>query len=105
MRKKTILLPTFTVLFLCGLAFARSQTISGVVSGSHCGVKHSAAGNAECIDHCVQGGASYVLVSDGKVYHLDGQDKFNGMSGKEVVVTCKIKGSTIVVKSVAGKAS
>jgi len=105
MKKKTILLSMVTVLLFCGLALARSQTISGVVSDSHCGVKHSVAGSAECIFHCVQGGASYVLVSDGQVYHLDGQDKFKGLAGREVVVTGKIKGSTIVVKSVTQKAS
>jgi hypothetical protein len=51
-----------------------------VVSGSQCGAKHSMAGDdaAACVGKCVAGGATYVLAtSDGKVYQLDNQDKFN----------------------------
>ncbi len=102
---KKIVLLTFAVLVFGSLSFAGSKTITGVVSDSHCGAKHSAAGNADCIEHCVAGGASYILVSDGKIYQLDAQDKFKGLGGKEVTVTGKFKGDTITVKSVAEKTS
>ena len=105
MMKKVALL-AFAVLMFGSLSFAAGdKTISGVVSDSHCGAKHSTPGNAECVEHCVSGGASYVLVSDGKIYQLDGQDKFKGLGGKEVTVTGKIKGFTITVKNVAEKTS
>lgn len=102
--KKTMLLACALLLF-GSLSFAKSITLSGVVSDSHCGAKHSTAGAAGCIEHCVKGGASYVLVSDGKVYQLDSQDKFKGMGGKEVTVKGKIQGDTISVKKVLEKTS
>ncbi len=103
MKKMALLL--FAVLVFGSLSFAKSVTISGVVSDSMCGAKHSTPGNAGCVEHCVSSGASYVLVSEGRVYQLDGQDKFKGLGGKEVQVTGKIKGTTITVKSVAQKTS
>ena len=102
---KRIALLTFAVLVFGSLSFAGSKTVTGVVSDSHCGAKHSTAGNADCIEHCVSGGATYILVSNGKVYQLDAQDKFKGLGGKEVTVTGKVKGDSIAVKSVAEKTS
>jgi hypothetical protein len=102
---KKIALLVFAVLVFGSLSFAGGKTITGVVSDSHCGAKHSTAGNAECIEHCVSGGATYILVSNGKVYQLDAQDKFKGLGGKEVTVTGKIKGDSIAVTSVAEKSS
>ena len=102
---KKIALLVFAVLVFGSLSFAGGKTITGVVSDSHCGAKHSTAGNAECIEHCVSGGATYILVSNGKVYQLDAQDKFKGLGGKEVTVTGKLKGDSITVTSVAEKTS
>jgi hypothetical protein len=102
---KKIALLAFAVLVFGSLSFAGNKTITGVVSDSHCGAKHSTAGNAECIEHCVSGGATYILVSNGKVYQLDAQDKFKGLGGKEVTVTGKLKGDSITVTSVAEKTS
>ena len=102
---KKIVLLAFAVLVFGSLSFAGSKTITGVVSDSHCGAKHSTAGNAECVEHCVSGGATYVLVSKGKVYQLDAQDKFKGLGGKRVTVTGKLKGDSITVASVAEKTS
>lgn len=102
---KKIALLTFAVLVFGSLSFAGSKTITGVVSDSHCGAKHAVAGNANCIEHCVSGGATYILVSNGKVYQLDAQDKFKGLGGKEVTVTGKLKGDSIAVTSVAEKSS
>jgi hypothetical protein len=104
-KMKKIVLLTFAVLVFGSLSFAGSKSITGVVSDSHCGAKHSTVGNAGCVEHCVSGGASYVLVSDGKVYQLDSQDKFKGLGGKEVEVKGKLKGDSIAVKSVAEKTS
>jgi hypothetical protein len=98
MKKITLLL--FAVLVFGSLSFAASQTVTGVVSDAHCGLKHGTAGDGKCVEHCVSGGATYVLVSDGKVYQLDGQDKFKGLGGKSVTVTGTVKGDAIAVESV-----
>ena len=104
--KKTVLL-LFTVLVFGGLSLAGQKTITGTVSDSHCGVKHAAAGDASahCVEHCVSGGATYVLISGTKVYQLDAQDKFKGLGGKSVTVTGSVKGDSITVASVAEKSS
>ena len=82
---------------------AAAQTLTGVVSDSNCGVKHSEASDdaAACVAKCVSGGAKYVLVSDGKVYQLDPQDKFSDWAGKEVKVTGTVKEDSIAVSAVA----
>jgi hypothetical protein len=91
-------------LLLCGsLSLAAGKTITGVVSDSHCGAKHATAGKPDCIEHCVSGGATYVLVSNGKVYQVDSQDKFKGLGGKEVTVTGTVKGDSITVTKVTTK--
>ena len=102
---KKVALLAFAVLVFGSLSFAGNKTITGVVSDSHCGAKHSTAGNVDCVEHCVSGGATYILVANGKVYQLDAQDKFKGLGGKEVTVTGKVKGDSIAVTSVAEKTS
>jgi hypothetical protein len=102
---KRILLLVFAVLVFGSLSFAGSKTLTGVVSDSHCGLKHAAAGSGGCVEHCVSGGATYVLVSDGKVYQLSAQDKFKGLGGKNVTVTGEVEGDSITVASVAEKTS
>jgi len=57
------------------------------------------------VEGCVSKGASYVLVSNGKVYQLDAQDKFKGLGGKEVNVKGSVSGDSIKVSSVAEKTS
>jgi len=100
---KKMVLMVFAVLVFGSLSFGKD--ITGTVSDSHCGAKHSAAGNSDCVEHCVSSGATYVLVSNGKVYQLDSQDKFKGLGGKEVTVKGKVNGESITVKSVAEKSS
>jgi hypothetical protein len=99
---KKILLLTFAVLVFGSLSFAANKTFTGTVSDSHCAAKHSTPSDAaaQCVEKCVSGGASYVLVSKGKVYQLDPQDQLKGMGGKSVTVTGSVKGDTITVASV-----
>jgi hypothetical protein len=49
----------------------------------------------------VSGGAKYVLVSKGKVYQVDAQDKFQGLGGKSVKVTGSLSDSAITVAEVS----
>jgi hypothetical protein len=100
---KKIMLVAFSLLVFGCLSWAADKSYSGIVSDSHCGAKHTTASAdaASCIEKCVSTGAKYVLVSHGKVYQLDAQDKFQGMGGKQVKVTGTLNGDTLTVSSVA----
>lgn len=102
---KRVALLAFAVLAFCGLSFGK--TITGTVSDAHCGAKHAtASADAEhCVEHCASGGSAYVLVSNGKVYQLDSQDKFKGLGGKTVSVSGKVSGDSIKVANVSEKSS
>jgi predicted small secreted protein len=100
---KKIALLTFAFLVFGSLSLAAAKTVTGVVSDSKCGLKHATAGPGDCIEHCVAGGATYVVVSKGKIYQVDAQDKFKGLGGKSVTVTGAVKGDSITVTSVAEK--
>src|SRR5258708_34345462 len=102
MCQKLMMLGATLLMFGC-MALAADKAFMGVVSDSHCGAKHSTAGDdvAACGGKCVAGGATYVLAaSDGKDYQLDKQEKFKGYAGKSV----KRKG-TSKVRSNCGGAS
>lgn len=99
-KKMTILV--FAVLAAGCMAWAAENTWTGVVSDSHCGLKHAAASDkaASCVQGCVAKGASYVLVSDGKVYKVSPQDKFKDLAGKSVKVTGEMEADSITATSV-----
>ena len=106
MVKKMLVLGA-TLLLVGGLALARSDSWTGVVSDSHCGLKHSKAGAAAaaCVEKCVSGGGKYVFVSGKKLYQVEPQEKFQGMGGKEVKVTGTMEGDKITAESVEPAAS
>jgi hypothetical protein len=52
------------------------------------------------VEKCVSGGAKYTLISDGKEYKVEPQEKLKGMGGQSVKVTGKVDGNTITVTSV-----
>ena len=94
MTRKLVMLAAAFLLFTC---VSWAKTITGTVSDSKCGAgKHDAA----CVTKCVGAGEKYVVVSHGKVYQVDAQDKFKGMEGKSVKVTGDVKGDSITVASV-----
>jgi hypothetical protein len=99
---KKLILIAGAFLALSTFAWAAETTMTGTVSDSHCGAKHAEASDAAagCVAKCVGGGAKYVLVSDGKVYNLDAQDKFADFAGKSVKVTGELKDMAITVASV-----
>ncbi len=100
---KRIVLVVFSLLVFGCHAWAADKTYIGTVSCSHCATMHATASAdaAKCVEHCVSGGASYVLVSEGKVYKLDAQAKFKGLGGKSVKVTGALNGETLKVSAVA----
>jgi len=102
MSKKIVMLGLMVFAFGC-FSWALNKSFTGTVSDEHCGAKHAKASAAAetCVEKCVSGGAKYVLVSHGKVYQLDDQDKFKGMGGKAVTVTGSLSDSTITVANVS----
>jgi len=105
MLKKVVIL-TAAFLVLGGMSSAFADSWVGTVSDSMCGAKHARAGAeaATCVAKCVAGGSKYVLVSKGKVYQLDPQDKFADFAGKSVKVTGAMSGDSITAESVEAHA-
>jgi len=102
MIKRIIMVGLMVLVFGC-LGWAETKTFTGTVSDEHCGAKHAKASAAAetCVEKCVAGGAKYVLVSHGKVYQVDDQDKFKGLGGKAVKVKGTLSDSTITVAEVS----
>jgi len=102
MVKKVFLVAGALLLVASLIWAADTSTWTGVVSDSHCGLKHSKASAqaAACVEKCVAGGGKYVLVSGGKLYQVKPQDKFKGLGGKAVTVKGRIEGDTITADSV-----
>jgi hypothetical protein len=100
---KRITMVVLTLFAFGCLSWAQNRTWTGTVSDSHCGVKHAKASAAaeSCVEKCVSGGAKYVLVSKGKIYQVDNQDKFKGLGGKSVKVTGSLSDDTITVAEVS----
>ncbi len=101
MTKRFTMLVVLVLTFGC-LAFSATHVFYGVVSGTTCGAKMSRASakTAACLKKCVAGGASYVLVSRGKVYQIASQDKFAAFGGMRVRVHGSLSGNTITADSV-----
>jgi hypothetical protein len=102
MIKKSVMAVLLLLAFGC-VGWAANRTWTGTVSDEHCGAKHAQASAAAeaCVEKCVSGGAKYVLVSHGKTYQVDDQDKFKGLGGKSVKVTGSLTGGTITVADVS----
>jgi len=83
---------------------AMADSISGYVSESHCGAKHSEVSEAatKCINGCLKGGSDPVLVSNGKVYKFDdaSKDKAKPLAGQKVTVDGTISGDSVTVNSI-----
>jgi hypothetical protein len=101
---KKFVLAAFLTSSLYSVA-ALADTMSGVISDSHCGAKHNtaSAANEKCVNGCLKGAAKPVLVSDGKVYQLDeaSQSKAAALAGKSVNVDGKVDGDTVTVSSIS----
>jgi hypothetical protein len=102
LMNRRVLFPALVLLALACLAWGADKSWTGVISDSSCGLKHSTASDeaADCVAKCVSGGGKYVLVSRGKVYRLDPQDKISSsLAGREAKVTGKLTKATITVSS------
>lgn len=104
---KKLLMGLMAFLVAGTIALAAEKSYTGVVSDSHCGLKHSTPSDAaaECVKKCVSGGGKYVLVSRGKLYNLDPQDKFADFAGKRVKVIGTLSDDTVKASSVTEAAA
>jgi hypothetical protein len=100
MKKLSLLISLGAIFAAAGLA----ETMSGTVGDSMCGAKHAGAStsDAACVAKCVKGGASPVIISDGKVYQItaDSQAKVMPLLGRKVTVNGKLDGDTIDIASI-----
>ena len=90
------------------LSAQSAQTINGFISDEHCGAAHSSPGASasKCVKGCMGSGSAAVLVSNGKVYKLKGEDSaVKGLAGQNVTVKGTISGDTITVSSVEAQKS
>jgi len=94
------------LLLVAGLSLAagKTQTFTGEIGDSMCGLKHTMGDSAkDCTEECVKGGAKYILADTvhGKVYQLSDQDAAKKYPGEKVKVTGTLKGETIEVTSIS----
>jgi hypothetical protein len=108
MKLNTIAVTGLLALGAMGLSAQSSTTMNGYISDAHCGAAHSSpsADATKCVKKCIKGGSDAVLVSDGKVYKLKGDEsQVKAMAGKNVSITGTVDGDTITVNSVSAQKS
>jgi hypothetical protein len=108
MRIKLLAVAGFMALGVAGLSAQSATTMNGFISDEHCGASHSSpsADATRCVKGCMKGGSAAVLVSDGKVYKLKGEDTaIKGLAGENVTVKGTVDGDTITVTSVTAQKS
>lgn len=105
--KRTVSMLLVVVLLCATPALAAPATLTGTLTDSHCAKsgKHMMKGmsDAECVRACIKSGANWALLSDGKIYLLEGGDKtkLNDLAGKRVTLTGEVSGTNIAVKQLA----
>ena len=90
------------------LSAQSAKTINGFISEDQCGASHSApsASATKCVKGCIARGAAPVLVSEGKVYKLKGEESaLKSLAGQNVTIKGTVDGDTITVTSVAAQKS
>ena len=104
MRIRLLSVAGFLALGIAGLSAQSTTTMNGFISEEHCGASHSSpsADATKCVKGCMKRGSAAVLVSNGKVYKLKGEDAaVKDLAGENVTVTGTVDGDTITVASVA----
>lgn len=106
--RKIVTLLAATLFIASAPLFAAGKTWNGTISDSMCGMKHGEGQDpATCTKACVEKGAKYVFVSEGKVYQISNQD-FAGLethAGHNVALTGDMSGDSITVSKIEMKAA
>lgn len=108
MRFKLFLAAGSLAFCVAGLSAQSTTTVNGYISDSHCGAAHSSpsADATKCVKSCMSHGSAPVLVSEGKVYKLKGEEEaVKGLAGENVTVKGTVDGDTITVTSVEAQKS
>lgn len=83
---------------------AMAEKWTGTISDAKCSMAHAdpTAKSIACVESCVKGGQAPVFVVDGKVLKIDAASKEKVMShlGHKVMITGKLTGDSVMVKSV-----
>jgi hypothetical protein len=100
------ILASLTILTsLCAIpALAATTTVTGTISDSMCKAKHGMEGmsDAQCVRDCVKAGGKFTVVSNGKVYTLEGKTAdVSALAAKKATITGDLKGDTLTVSSIA----
>ena len=99
MKTKLFIILALTFVFALSM-FASQTTLTGVLTDDMCTKKHMMRGrsNADCVRECIKHGAKYVVVSQGKVLELRGDQKnLAEIAGKKVTLTGELKGNVLTV--------
>ena len=102
---KKLFISTMMLASFCA-ATAMADDMTGFISDSGCGAKHTGAnGKADtaCVRTCIKSkGASPVFVSEGKVYKFDeaSMAKAKKLAGDKVQVTGTVEGDTVTATSI-----
>jgi hypothetical protein len=102
MKAKLFVILSLLLIFALSL-FASQTTVTGVLTDDMCTKKHMMSGkqNADCVRDCIKHGAKYVVVADGKVLELSGnQEQFSQFAGKKVRVTGEPRSKVFIVASI-----
>jgi len=113
MRSALGVIVVFGALAVVPAAAQKEQTWKGAISDSKCNGKHTAEHDGkkmtdvECTKVCMNKGAKYVFVSDGKVYQLANQTSrtIASHAGQQVELSGTIEGETITAKSIKAPAT
>lgn len=102
--KRVLSLMAVALLFGTVAAQAASTSITGWISDSMCGAKHSGTG-AACVKKCIEGGMKPVFVDAAKkdVWSIDNPDAVKDFYGDHVTVTATVDESakSVHVDSIA----
>jgi hypothetical protein len=100
---KKFVLATFLVASVGSVAAVADQ-MTGYISESGCGAKHSAvsAANTKCVEACIKKGSDPVLVSDGKVmkFDADSKEKAKAFAGQSVKIDGTMDGDVVKITSI-----
>jgi len=105
MKRATVMA---TLLWLSANTFAAS-TMTGTISDSMCGSSHGAMTeqgtkmtDKQCTSGCIQHGAKYVFVENGRVFQIATQEfkELAQFAGENVRVTGEVKGDQLTLQKI-----
>jgi hypothetical protein len=87
-----------------GSVAALADQMTGYISESGCGAKHStvSAANTKCVEACLKKGSDPVLVSEGKVmkFDADSKEKAKAFAGQNVKIDGTMDGDMVKITSI-----